>query len=388
MSLNSSSFPYFSTMKIAILHEMLIKLGWAEKVVESLMKLFPEADLYTLIYDETKVGEIFPKNKIASVCHKLWTQKIYTLTKKQRLCLPLMARSVESLDFSTYDRVIVSSSAFAHGLITKPETKTIVYYHAPARYMWDRTHEHTRDIGLDTWIRWYIFSKLLLNLRQWDYMAGQRNDILLANSSNTQWRITKYFRRDSKVLYPPVETDRFAKKLISSPKEESSTWKYYIIISALTEFKKLDIAVRAFWEMDGVFLKVIWDGNYRSELEKVSKKNVSLLWAQFWDDLVTLVQWSLGLIFPGEEDFGIVPIEVMAAGKPVFALAKWGLLESVVAWKTWEFFQDPQGDDFIKKFQAFHKKNIDWEYSPKNCQQQAQKFSEDKFHQKIQEIIK
>ena len=401
-------------MKIAILHEMFIKLWGAEKVVESIIKIYPEADIYTLLYDEKKVGHIFPKSLIHKQCLRLPSQRLYNLSKKQRFSLPLMSRSVEALDFSQYDRVIVSSSGFAHGLITKPDTKTTIYYHAPARYMWDRTHEHTRDIGLDSWLRWYIFSKLLLKLRLWDYTASQRNDVLLANSSNTQKRITKYFRRDSQVLYPPVETKRFAKALSpervkkvfqdtfykTQPTKDwdsnscstylqntSFPWWYYIIISALTEFKKIDIAIQAFRNISDTHLVVIGEGDYRTSLEKEASENTSFVWAQFWDNLVGLVQCSLGLIFPGEEDFGIVPIEVMAAGKPVFALEKWGLTETVIAGKTWEFFKDSEWSDFIESFQKFHKNNIMWIYTPKNCQSQAQQFSEEIFKKELQQII-
>lgn len=369
-------------MKIAIVHEMLIKLWGAEKVVESLLKLYPKADLYTLIYDEKKVGSVFTKNHIHSQCQRLPTQKLYKLTKKQRFCLPLMARSIESIDLSDYDIVLVSSSGFAHGIITKPETKTIIYYHAPARYLWDWTHENTRDLGLDQGIKWYFFWKFLLKLRQWDYIAAQRNDIILANSSNTKWRIKKYFRREAQVLYPPVETKRFAKQ-VSATKEQN----YYIIISALTEFKKLDIAIQAFHNISDTRLIVIWDGDHRPNLEKLSGKNTQFIWAQFWDDLVSLVQWSLGLIFPGEEDFWIVPIEVMAAGKPVFALEKWGLTETVLPWSTWEFFKDPEWSDFIEKFLRFHKKNIVWNYDQESCKKQAWKFSEETFHSALTKII-
>ncbi|MDA9129320.1 glycosyltransferase [Candidatus Gracilibacteria bacterium] len=375
-------------MKIAILHEMLVKLGGAEKVIESLLRLFPQADIFTLIYDETKVGSIFSQKSIHPQCKKLPTQKIYNLTRKQRLCLPFMARSVESLDFSTYDFVLVSSSGFAHGLITKPETKTLVYYHAPARYMWDRTHEHTRDIGLDSGLRGYIYSKLLLRLRQWDYIASQRNDILLANSSNTQSRVMKYFRRESEVLYPPVETDRFAKIIpqnTSLPSEIPA--EYYIIISTLTEFKRIDIAVSAFRDIKNTSLIVIGDGEYRGNLEKLASENTQFVGAKFGDNLVSLVQGSLGLIFPGEEDFGIVPIEVMAAGKPVFALKKGGLLETVIEGKTGAFFNDIEGGDFVEKFNIFHKSNLGGSYTSENCKQQAQQFSEAVFHKKIKNYI-
>lgn len=133
-------------MKIALIHEMLVKLGGAEKVLENWMYMFPDADIFTLIYDEEKVGKVFPRYKINSQVFSTRTQKLYKFLKKQRLCLPFMASSIESFDFSAYDVVLVSSSGFAHGVITKPETKTILYYHAPARYMWDWTNEYKRDI--------------------------------------------------------------------------------------------------------------------------------------------------------------------------------------------------------------------------------------------------
>lgn len=134
-------------MKVALVHEMLIKLGGAEKVLGNWKNLFPKADIFTLMYDEEKVSKVFPRESIHPQVFTCKTQKLYTLTKKQRLCLPFMARTIESFDFSEYDVVLVSSSGFAHGVITKPETKTIVYYHAPARYMWDWTNEYKKDIG-------------------------------------------------------------------------------------------------------------------------------------------------------------------------------------------------------------------------------------------------
>ena len=178
-------------MRIAILHEMFIKLGWAEKVVENWCNIYPNADIFTLIYDEKKVWKIFPKNKINNQVFKLTTQKIYNLSKKQRFCLPFMSKSIEQLDFSYYDVVLCSSSWFAHWAITKPETKFIVYCHSPARYMWDWTNEYKKDIWANSGIKWFILNKLFLKLRQWDYIASKRADITLANSKNTQNRITK-----------------------------------------------------------------------------------------------------------------------------------------------------------------------------------------------------
>jgi glycosyltransferase involved in cell wall biosynthesis len=385
-------------MKIAILHEMLIKLWGAEKVAESLMHIFPRADLFTLMYDEKQVWKIFPAIKIHPSCKNLLSQKIYSLTKKQRLSLPIMPRSVESLDFSSYDVVIVSSSGFAHGLKTWRNTKTIIYYHAPARYLWDWTHEYRKEIRMNHGIQWFIFGRLLLRLRRWDYYAAQNNNILLANSATTQKRIWKYFRRESEILYPPIETARFEKKLSENQKNDilrdvlpeifQKQW-YYIILSALTEFKRLDIAIKNFKHIPDVNLIVIGRGDYKDSLEKIAwkSKNILFIGAQFWDILVALVQYSMGLVFPGEEDFWIVPIEVMAAWKPVFALKKWGLTETVIAGETWEFFTHGAWSDFIESFKLFHKNNLNGKYTSKNCIKQAQIYDEKIFQEQVKKYI-
>jgi len=365
-------------MKIAILHEMLIKLWGAEKVVEALLEAFPEADLFTLIYDEKKVWSVFPIEKIKDVPRI--TQRIYDIFWNQRFCLPYMARWVEALDFSEYDIVIASSSWFAHGAITKPETKFIVYYHSPARYLWDWTNEYKKDIWFNSWIKWWILNKMFLKLRQWDVMASLRSDISLANSENSANRVKKYYRKPAKILFPPVETDRF--KFIKK-------WDYYIIISALTEFKKIEIAIKAFNHMPDKTLKIIWDGNYREELEwMVTRWNVRFLWPQYWERLVELLWESRWLVFPWEEDFGITPVEAMSAGKPVFAYKAWGLLETVVEWKTWEFFEDKHWEDFVEKFIKFDEKVEKDFYDRKALEKHADKFSRQKFIKNIQDIVK
>lgn len=374
--------------KVALVHEMLMKLWGAEKVLENWTHIFPEADIFTLIYDEKQVSKFFPKEKIHPQVFSLRTQKIYNFTWKQRLCLPFMAKSIESLDLSVYDIVLVSSSWFAHGVITKPETKTLVYYHAPARYMWDWTNEYKRDIGAQKWIKSYILNSLFLKLRQWDYIASKRHDITLSNSITTQKRIKKYFHLDSQVLYPPIETQRFATHT-SQSFELPIQKPYYITLSALTEFKRIDIAIHAFKKTPEISLLVIWDWEYRKKLEEQTEnsKNIFFVGKKFGDELVYIVQNSLGLIFPGEEDFWIVPIEVMAAGKSVFALKRWGLTETVIADQTWDFFEDPEGKDFLEKFGTFHQKNIAGVFVAEACTNQAARFDKALFEARIKNLI-
>lgn len=377
-------------MKVAILHEMLIKLGGAEKVVENFMKLFPDATIFTLIYDEKKCGKVFPRGKISPQVWKSKTQKRYNLFKKQRFCLALMAISVENFDFSEYDLVICSSSWFAHWAITKPETKFVVYCHSPARYMWDWTNEYKRDLGLNSWWKKYFLKPFIERTfyknRQWDLMASSRADLIIANSKNTSNRIKKYYRRESKILYPPVETQRFA-KILEKNNFEKPFEKYYIIISALTEFKKIEIAISWFNELEENLL-IIWAGDFRENLEKLTKKeNIKFVWAKYDDELVFLVQNSSGLIFPWEEDFGIVPIEVMSAWKPVFAYKGWWLLETNIEWVTWSFFEDKNWKDFIEKFEIFHKNNLKNIYTKENCINQAKNFSQEIFEKRFLELI-
>ena len=377
-------------MKVAILHEMLIKLGGAEKVVENFMKLFPDATIFTLIYDEKKCGKVFPREKISPQVWKSKTQKRYNLFKKQRFCLALMAISVENFDFSEYDLVICSSSWFDHWAITKPETKFVVYCHSPARYMWDWTNEYKRDLGLNSWWKKYFLKPFIERTfyknRQWDLMASSRADLIIANSKNTSNRIKKYYRRESEILYPPVETQRFA-KILEKNNFEKTFEKYYIIISALTEFKKIEIAISWFNELEENLL-IIWAGDFRENLEKLTKKeNIKFAWAKYDDELVFLVQNSSGLIFPWEEDFGIVPIEVMSAWKPVFAYKGWWLLETNIEWVTWSFFEDKNWKDFIEKFEIFHKNNLKNIYTKENCINQAKNFSQEIFEKRFLELI-
>ncbi len=381
-------------MKIAIVHEMLIKLGWAEKVVEKLIKMFPDANVFTLIYDEKKVGNVFPKKNLVTgktIRSPFWTQWIYDVTWKQRLCLPFMARAIESFNFSKYDVVIVSSSGFAHGVITKPETKTIVYYHSPARYLWDWTNEYKRDIKANTGIKWYLINKLFLKLRMWDVMASDRADVILANSENVKNRIKKYYHQEATVLYPPIELERFKEEKQIENFDEVYGFhekSYFVIVATLTEFKKIEIALKAF-KKNKKRLVIIGEGNYKYKLEEQANwyENIIFLGAKYGDELVTLVQQSVGMIFPWEEDFGIVPIEAMAAGIPVFAYGKGGLLETVQENISGNFFYKADGSDFNKNFEIFEDNIINGKFKKEIIQQSVEKFNEIHFEEAINQLV-
>lgn len=379
-------------MKIALVHDLLVKLWWAEKVLEKLSKMYPEADIFTLIYDEEKVKSIFPKEKIKYI-PKI-TQNIFKLTKNQRFCLPFMSRAVESIDLSEYDVVIADNSAFVHWCITKPETKFIVYYHTPARYMRDRTNEYKNEIWWNSWIKLFILNWMLKKLRSWDFPASQRHDITIANAFNVAKRLKKYYKLDSEVIYPNVETQRFNKEITwvyNKPFEE-----YYIIISAITEFKKIDLSIKAFNKMTDKNLVVVWSWNYLEKLKELAEndwyykksiQNIIFTWAKFWDELVYLLQNSKWLIFSWEEDFWIVPIEAFWAWKPVFAY-RWGWLEeTMIEWVTWEFFDKKDWSDFIKNFEIFDENIKSWKYDSDKIINHSKKFDEKIFEEKIRNIV-
>lgn len=369
--------------KVAIVHEMLVKLGWAEKVVQEFMKLFPDADIFTLMYDEKKVEKDFPKEKIHPQVFSLPSQKRYSWTKRQRLSINLMARSVEQLDLSQYDLVLCSSSSFAHGCITKPETQFIVYYHSPSGYLWHQTNEYKKMIWWDKWLKWFFLNKFFLQTRIWDYTASSRVDIPVIASVIAAKRIKKYYNRDDyHVVYPPVETKRF-----SQAAKKYETQDYYITISALTEWKKVDTIIKAFNQMPEQKLKIIWIWDQQKELMQLAtSQNIEFVWYKSGEDLEKIVGESKWWIFSGVEDFGIAAVEVMSAGKPVFWINQWWITETSIAGKTWEFYKNE--NDFVEKFKIFHQNNIIWVYSPENCQNQAEKFSDENFGKNILKLIK
>ena len=370
-------------MKIAILHEMFVKLGWAEKVVESFLEAFPNSDLFTLIYDEKKVWKVFPRNIINKQVFSLPSQKRYNLFKKQRLALPLMAISVEQLDFSKYDVVLCSSSWFAHWAITKPETKFIVYYHSPSRYLWDYTHSYQKSLGLNKFLNYFVV-KLLNKTRIWDYISSQRVDVPIMASNHVAKRLKKYYKRDDyKVIYPSVEIEKFINFESVIEKKD-----YYITIAALTEWKRLDILIESFNKMPNKKLKIIWVWAYEKEYKNMIKsKNIEFLWYKSWNNLIKILKEAKWFLFVSNDDFWIAPVEAMASWLPVFGLAQWGLLETNKKWVTWDFFEKEDWSDFVEKFKVFEKNIETWAYKQEKLIKHVKQFSKENFISEIKKIV-
>lgn len=360
------------SMKVALVHDFLFKLGGAERVVKEFADLYPEAPIYTLLYDEGACGEIFPKKRItSSSLQNSWS----FLRKRPQYLLSKMPKAIEEFDLSGYDLVISSSGAFSHGIITPPKTRHLCYCHSPMRYAWDYTHEYLEEHRF-SWLTEYLVRKMLFQIRQWDRAAADRPDLYLANSQHVAKRLNKYFQVNAEVLYPPVNVDRFY------PYQEAED--YFLIISALSPFKKIDLAISAFNKM-GKPLIIIGDGLHRKALEALAGPTVKLLGRKSDEEVKRYLQSARALIFPGEEDFGIAPVEAMACGRPVIAYGKGGVTESVVDGLTGVFFEEPTTASLEAAVARFYE--LEPRFDRDVIQERAKMFSRKKFVDRFRGIV-
>lgn len=307
-------------MRVALVHDWLTGMRGGEKVLEEMCKIYPDADLYTLVHIKGSVSKIIENRKI----FESFLGRFPLADKKYRWYLPLMPKAIESFNLEGYDLVISSSHCVAKGIISG-KIPHICYCHTPMRYAWDMRHHYFNRERFGK-VTLFVINKILPTLQKWDIKSADRPDLYIANSDYIRRRIKKTYQKEAEVLYPPVDTDYYCPGKTVPPLAQRD---YYLIVSAFAPYKKVDLAVSVFAQ-NGKKLIIVGSGEDETRLKNMATPNVEF--RKGVDDLALreLYRNAKGLLFPGEEDFGIVPVEAMSCGTPVIGYAKGGLLETVV----------------------------------------------------------
>ena len=356
-------------MKVAIVHYWLKEMRGGEKVVEALCDLFPSADIFTLFYDENTVTEKLRKHCIKASA----LNRIPGIKKWYKSFLPLMPFALEHFDMSPYDLVISSESGPAKGIIPRPDALHICYCHTPMRYIWDHYHQYSENSNRVTRAAMRVFAPIL---RQWDVTTASRVDKFVANSRHVANRINRYYHRDATVIHPPVTVSDFA--------PTSHIGDFYLCAGHLVTYKRIDLAVQAFTEM-GKKLVVIGGGEELARLRAMSGPTVTLMDRQAFPVLKDHMARCRALIFPGEEDFGMTPVEVMASGRPVIAFGRGGARETVVPGSTGLLFDQQSVADLIEAVHRFEA--TEETFNSETIREHALLFSDVVFRERMSSFI-
>lgn len=361
-------------MKTAIIHDWLITYSGAERVLEEIIKLYPDADLYSLL-DFIPPGERdFIQNKPVKTS---FLQKFPFARKRYRSFLPLMPLAIEQFDMSQYDLVISSNHAVAKGIITGPNQLHVCMCYSPMRYAWDLTHQYLKQAGLTKGLKGWIAKYILHRIRMWDCRTANGVDEFIAISNYIAGRITKAYRRKSTVIYPPVDTSGYS---LYTKKED-----FYLFASRMVPYKNTRLVVEAFSKMPDKKLVVVGDGPDMATVKKIAGPNVTLMGYQPFEELKKYMQRAKAVIFAAEEDFGIVPVEAQACGTPVIAYGRGGALETVIDGKTGIFFHDRNVSDVVDIIEQFE--SIEHHFNPEEIRANALRFSADRFRAELRSFI-
>jgi len=360
-------------LKTAIIHDWLTGMRGGEKVLEQLCLMYPEADIFTLICDENAVSEIIKRHRIKTS----FLQKIPGIFRNYRNFLPLFPAAIESFDLAGYDLIVSSSHCAAKSVKKKRGAVHFCYCHTPMRYAWDQFHNYF-SAKKNGYLKYGIITMIMPFLRKWDAATSGRVDNYIANSEHVAKRIKRYYKREAEVIYPPVDTEFF------TPGDGAEREDFFLAVSALTEYKKIDFIVEAFNRMPEKKLKIIGTGPMLESLKKAAvNPNISFLGGVAREVIRENYRKTRAFLFPGEEDFGITTAEAQACGAPVLALNIGGAAEIVRGGETGEFF-DGTTEDFIKKLELI-KDNV---YDIEKVRENAQRFSEEIFRKKTEDFIK
>jgi len=353
-------------MRTAIVHYWLINRRGGEKVLEALCRLLPDADIFTLFCDPETLSPELRR-------HQIHTSFLNPLRRWHRNMLPLMPMALESFDLRGYDLVVSSESGPAKGVITSSTTRHLCYCHTPMRYLWD-LYPAYRNEYTHSQIKRALMAPFANYLRLWDYASAARVDEFIANSENTRRRIRKTYRREAEVIYPPVDVDSFHWE----PSED-----YFFAASELVAYKRVDFLVRHF-SRTGQRLRIAGSGPELRELRSMAAPNVEFLGRVSDSQLRHHYARSRAFLLPGEEDFGMTPVEALASGKPVIAYGRGGALETVPSFGG-IFFAEQTEDSLAEALQRFEKLEAD--IRPMDLQAWAGRFSESEFSQRMAALL-
>lgn len=355
-------------MKIALVHDYLSQDGGAERVVQAFHEVWPEAPIFVLFLDKDKMPRFADKDVRESFLRRLPFGR-----KKYQWYLPWMPLATERHNLSEFDVIISSTSAFAKGVITRPDALHICYCHTPTRYLWTDTHAYIADLKYNRLIK-ALLPRLIHRLRIWDKMSTDRVDHFLANSGTVAERIQKYYRRESDILYPPVDTSKF---FISE-----TIGDYFVSGGRMVKYKRFDLLVETFNRL-GTPLVLFGDGPERARLEKKAKSNIRFIGRISEEEKAELLSKAKAFIHPQIEDLGITPIESMAAGRPVIAYGVGGATETVIPGKTGVFFHEQTWESLLDT--VLHFDNYTWDSNA--IREWAKKFDEHTFKNRIRSYI-
>ncbi len=352
-------------LKVAIVHDWLVSYAGADRVVDCMHHVFPDAPIYTLVYDKEKMPAWFRDYDIRTT----WIQKLPFATKLYKKLLPLMPGAFEALDLSEYDLVLSSSSSCSKGVITRPDAVHICYCHTPIRYVWD--FYYTYRANANPLVR-AVMPSQMHKLRQWDKCAADRVDYFIANSRYIAQRIKKYYRRDSDVIYPCVHINQ-------SPFVEKED--FYLVVGRFTWYKRIDLAVAACTKL-GRRLVVIGTGDEESRLKAMAGPTVEFKGGGLSDEEVRgYYLRAKAFLFPGEEDFGITPVEAQSAGTPVLAFARGGACETVEDGRTGLLFHAQTVESLAECIEKFEAEGV--ACSKEEIRAHSLSFSEARFEEEL-----
>lgn len=332
-------------MKVALVHDFLNQIGGAEKVLQVFHELFPRAPIFTITHDQQETGDFFAGWDIRTS----FIQNIPGGVSRYKWFLALFPAAIERLDLTKYDLIVSDATSYSKGVVTRPDAHHICYCHSPTRYLWSDTHNYTEELKQPGVIKQML--PLFLNrIRVWDRLAAERVDEFIANSKTVQMRIKKYYNRDSTVIYPPVEAGKFS---LADKIED-----YYLIVSRLRPYKRVDLAVEAFNALE-LPLKIIGTGEELDKLKNMARPNIEFLGPLPDAERNKYLSRCKAFIYPQEEDFGISALEAMASGRPVIAFKKGGACETVIENKTGRFFEEQTPWDLVDAVRNFKVENYD-----------------------------